>query len=89
MAPVTPASSPSFDAERKYVRICRTRSDGFIEFEFAIGSPELSIELLLPEAAFHEFCLNNGVIVLEPQTAPGDWVARSNAAALQGFQDAV
>jgi hypothetical protein len=47
---------------------CRRRPDGFIEFEFAIGDPELAVELMLPESAFHEFCLANEVIVLDPAT---------------------
>lgn len=83
-------SETTFDATRRYVRVCEQRADGFIEFEFAIGDPELCVELLLPEAAFHEFCLTNEVIVLEP-AAPGqgDWVARMNAASLKEISDAV
>jgi phenol hydroxylase P0 protein len=77
----TNATKASFDVTRRYVRVCNKRPDGFIEFEFAIGTPELCVELLLPEAAFHEFCLANDVIVLEPlKPGQGDWVARMNAA---------
>lgn len=80
----------NFDAGRRYVRICHRRPDGFVEFEFAIGDPELAVELMLPEAAFHEFCLANEVIVLDPAAAvTGDWVARLNDASRQGFEDAV
>lgn len=80
----------TFDAGRRYVRICRRRPDGFIEFEFAIGDPELAVELMLPESAFHEFCLANEVIVLDPATSEqGDWVSRLNDASRQGFEDAV
>jgi phenol hydroxylase P0 protein len=75
------AAAASFDATRRYVRICRQRPDGFIEFEFAIGDPALCVELMLPESAFHEFCLANDVIVLEHYPdAEGDWVARLNEA---------
>lgn len=81
--------SSTFDAGRRYVRICKRRPDGFIEFEFAIGDPELAVELMLPESAFHEFCLANEVIVLDPARSEGDWVSRLNDASRQGFEDAV
>ena len=81
---------PVFDATRKYVRVCAQRDDGFVEFEFAIGDPALCVELMLPEAAFHEFCLANEVIVLEPAAdSAGDWVQRLNEASRQGFNNAV
>ena len=80
----------TFDATRRYVRVCNQRADGFIEFEFAIGDPALCVELMLPETAFHEFCLANEVIVLDPAAADqGDWVSRLNDASRQGFEDAV
>jgi phenol hydroxylase P0 protein len=80
----------SFDPTRRYVRVCEKRPDGFIEFEFSIGDPALCVELMLPESAFHEFCLANDVIVLEPaQPGQGDWVARLNAASQQDIADAV
>ena len=80
----------SFDVKRRYVRVCEHRPDGFIEFEFSIGTPELSVQLMLPEAAFHEFCLANDVIVLDPaKPGQGDWVARLNRASLQEIEDAV
>lgn len=80
----------TFDAGRRYVRVCSRRQDGFVEFEFSIGDPELAVELMLPESAFHEFCLANEVIVLDPATSDqGDWVSRLNDASRQGFEDAV
>lgn len=86
----TTPSVTRFDATRRYVRVCERRPDGFIEFEFAIGDPALCVELMLPEAAFHEFCLANEVIVLEPASpGQGDWAARLNAASRQDIADAV
>lgn len=80
----------TFDPTRRYVRVCEQRPDGFIEFEFAIGDPEMCVELMLPEAAFHEFCLANAVIVLDPaKPGQGDWAARLNAASQQQISDAV
>lgn len=84
----TQAEKP-FDSARKYVRVCRQRPDGFVEFEFAIGDPELCVELMLPAGSFHEFCLANQVIVLEPAAEEeGDWVRRLNEAARRGFENA-
>lgn len=84
------SSTTRFDAMRRYVRVCERRPDGFIEFEFAIGDPALCVELMLPEAAFHEFCLANEVIVLDPASpGQGDWAARLNAASRQDIADAV
>jgi phenol hydroxylase P0 protein len=50
-----------FDVTRKFVRVTELRSDGFVEFEFAIGEPELFVEMILPPAAFDEFCAMNAV----------------------------
>ena len=87
---VSQRMASGFDATRHYVRVCAQRPDGFIEFEFAIGDPALCVELMLPEAAFHEFCLANEVIVLEPLGADqGDWVARLNNASRRDIEDAV
>lgn len=80
----------TFDATRRYVRVCEQRPDGFVEFAFAIGDPALCVELMLPQAAFHEFCLANEVIVLEPaKSGQGDWAARLNEASHQEIADEV
>ena len=44
------------DVSRKFVRVLKRRDNGFIEFEFSIGWPELSVELMLPERDFEAFC---------------------------------
>ncbi len=83
-------SATTFDATRRYVRVCQERADGFVEFEFAIGEPELFVELMLPAAAFHEFCLANSVILLDPLTGDsGDWVKRMTDASHREFGDTV
>lgn len=48
--------TPAFDPTRKYVRIIQTHVNGLVEFEFAVGEPELFVELLMAQAAFDEFC---------------------------------
>lgn len=54
-----------FDTTRKFVRVLEARQDGLIEFEFAIGEPELFVELIMPASAFAEFCAVNQVQVLD------------------------
>lgn len=55
------APTPSFDPTKKFVRVNRIRYDGFIEFEFAIGDPGLSLELIMPLHAYRTFCQMNAV----------------------------
>ncbi len=50
------------DAVKKYVSIRRVIDNKFVEFNFAIGDPTLFVELILPVAAYAEFCQTNDVI---------------------------
>ena len=57
-----PYSGPDFPQDRVYwVRVTNRRPDGFVEFDFAIDDPELSVDLILPAQAFVEFCNANRV----------------------------
>ena len=56
--------------ERKFVRVLGTDRAGLVEFSFAVGEPELCVELILPERAFKEFCEVNKVILLTETTPP-------------------
>ncbi len=51
-------------SKRKFVRVTGCRGRDLIEFDFAVGSPDLYVEIILPEAAFAEFCRQNEVEVL-------------------------
>lgn len=53
-----------FDTQRRFVRVTSHRADGFIEFDFAIGEPELFVELVLEPPAFEEFCRTQHACVL-------------------------
>ncbi len=46
---------------RRYVRITARRPNGFVEFEFSVGWPDMSVELTLPEPEFNAFCSKNNV----------------------------
>lgn len=59
-------ATSDFDITRKFVRVMRTLPNGLIEFEFAIGDPEVAAELVMPKAAFDEFCAANQVELLGP-----------------------
>lgn len=58
--------NPPFDPNRKFIRVIEQRANGMVEFEFAVGEPELFVEMLLPQAAFADFCAAQGV---EPSIA--------------------
>lgn len=64
------SNSPSpFDAQTRYIRVQRITEGGFVEFAFGIGSPDLMVDLILPRAAFREFCQTNKVVDLTPEQA--------------------
>lgn len=65
--PLPPRDLPpsGVDLTRKFVRVTEERADGLVSFEFAIGWPELCVELLLPRAAFAEFCARQQVLRLD------------------------
>ena len=68
---------PSLDSRRRFVRKLGERANGFVEFEFAIGEPEIFVELILPREDFAEFCAANAVEMLAERVAdgasPSDW----------------
>ncbi len=53
--------SDSFDPARRYVRIVQEHATGMVEFEFAVGEPHLYVEMVMPRAAFEQFCQDQGV----------------------------
>jgi phenol hydroxylase P0 protein len=86
-APSPAAAAPAFDVERRYVRRRHVRADGFVAFDFAIGEPDLSVELVLPQAAFAAFCEAQQVTwITEAQGAALDQ-ARRRWSELEGHDD--
>lgn len=70
-------TSATMDTSRRYVRV-RGESNGLVEFDFAIGEPELFVELMLRPEALAEFCATNQVEFLDtPETVAScshwDW----------------
>eukprot|EP01037_Dinobryon_pediforme_P017781 gene17781-18000_t len=66
------------DANAKFVRVTEVRPDGFVAFDFAIGEPEIYVEMLLTQEAFAAFCQTNAVIRLDhaPDAPHADFLWR-------------
>lgn len=69
----------NLDTRQRWVRVTGERAGGFIEFDFAIGEPDLCVEMILTPEAFAEFCAQNQVEMLPPRAPdagtdePNDW----------------
>lgn len=67
------------DIQKRFVRVVGERSDGFVEFEFAIGEPDMYVEMILNHNGFIEFCIENKVELLptyaitEDEVSDWDW----------------
>ncbi|WP_437882939.1 phenol hydroxylase subunit [Pseudomonas sp. LRF_L74] len=66
------------DTRRRYVRVTGSRVGDFVEFDFALGEPEIFVELILAPEAFADFCIQHQVEILpgrEDDAAPiaSDW----------------
>ncbi len=78
MSKPDPLDPPDLDAPaqsvaslRKFVRVTDRRPNGLVAFEFAMGWPDLTAEMVLPEAMFDEFCNRHQVEFLtEPADEP-------------------
>ena len=63
-----PAAETAFDVGQRFVRLLNQREDGLIEFEFAVGDPDVFVELVLNPTDFRAFCRMHGTTTL-PSTA--------------------
>lgn len=70
MADAPTPSDDRWDVQRRFIRIVEHHDNGMVEFEFAVGEPELFVEMLLPQAAFEAFCAAQGVAVPVSPLAP-------------------
>ncbi|CAM2152498.1 phenol/toluene 2-monooxygenase (NADH) P0/A0 [Pararobbsia alpina] len=53
-----------FDLSRRYVRFRERHDNGFVEFDFSIGDPALSVELVMSQNDYEAFCHTHAVIYL-------------------------
>ncbi|MBS0468542.1 MAG: phenol hydroxylase [Proteobacteria bacterium] len=74
-----------WDVQRRFIRIVQEHDNGMVEFEFAVGEPELFVEMLMPRAQFEDFCATQAVTPTHgrlPEAAAGsdahewDWSLR-------------
>lgn len=83
-------SEEPFDLSRRYVRVTQVRPEGLVEFDFAIGEPDLVVEMILTPEAFQEFCATNSAIALPPKEGsniePSDWDWRMKDATRTRFK---
>lgn len=56
---------PLFSSTTRYVRVTGRRDDGYIEFDFSVGDPDLAVELIMDQAMFERFCDINEVQTLD------------------------
>jgi phenol hydroxylase P0 protein len=63
-------ANQAFDPGLKFVRVTGLNLRGFVEFEFAVGGPEMFVELTLPTDAFDAFCTTQNVVRLDGSGHP-------------------
>ncbi len=61
MTAIPVPASQAFDVQRRFVRIVQEHASGMVEFEFAVGEPELFVEMVMPRPEFEQFCRDQGV----------------------------
>jgi phenol hydroxylase P0 protein len=61
-----PESGVACDLSQRFVRELRESADGLVAFEFAIGWPDMAVELAMPRPLFEAFCRQNQVQHLSP-----------------------
>jgi len=59
----------SFDQMTRWIRVRSEPDARFVEFDFAIGHPDLFVELVLPKDAFVQFCKHNQVVHMDEAMA--------------------
>lgn len=66
------APKEQFDTTLHYVRVTGKRDDGFVEFDFSVGQPEVALEMVLKQQDFEKFCAEQNVIFLEQDSKVSD-----------------
>ena len=66
------APKEQFDTSLHYVRVTGKRDDGFVEFDFSVGQPEVALEMVLKQQDFEKFCEEQKVIFLDDEAVASD-----------------
>jgi phenol/toluene 2-monooxygenase (NADH) P0/A0 len=56
-----------FDTERRFVHVTKRHNNGLVQFEFSVGTPDFSVELMMPERAFDEFCIRQKAVFVHDE----------------------
>jgi phenol/toluene 2-monooxygenase (NADH) P0/A0 len=64
VANTSETTTPAFDVTKNYVRFRELREDGYVDFDFSIGDPQLSVELTMKLADYQSFCNSVGATYL-------------------------
>lgn len=75
----TPSSDKRWDLQRRFIRIVHEHGNGMVEFEFAVGEPEMFVEMVMPRPEFDDFCAMHQV---QPTLGPLPEADPQDAAAL-------
>lgn len=51
----------AWDIQSRFIRIVAEHASGLVEFEFAVGEPELFVEMVMQREQFDDFCRMQGV----------------------------
>ena len=54
------------------MRVTGKRDDGFVEFDFSVGQPEVALEMVLKQQDFEKFCAEQQVIFLDDEAEACD-----------------
>ncbi|HEY0834389.1 MAG TPA: phenol hydroxylase subunit [Azospirillum sp.] len=65
-----------------YIRVVGVRNNRFVEFEFSLNDEDLTVELILPIAAFDEFCRRYDAVVLDDVVLDDGGALRDRGAGL-------
>lgn len=66
-----------FDPARRYLRVTRRRDDGMVELDYAVGAPEVYVEMILPAAAVEDLIARERPTLLDGPRAT--WTAEDVA----------
>ena len=55
---------PLFGGTQRFVRVTARREDGYVEFDFSVGDPDLAVELIMTGAMFDQFCAANAATMI-------------------------
>lgn len=72
-------------AARAFVRITGMHLGRFLEFDFSLNDQDLTVQLVMPAAAFEEFCAAHEAEILPPTPEAAAVLAGTGPAGMAGL----